>query len=94
MSRLEFQVFYDALSLPKGPSLGTNFTLVCPYALLAHYNELSWAESYGVPRNLIRISVGLEDIQVNIKAIVYTYIYIYMYITVLNCCTFCTLLRY
>lgn len=54
--------FYDALRVCKGPSLGTNFTLVCPYTLLAHYEELEWAESCGVPRHLIRVSAGLEDI--------------------------------
>lgn len=54
--------FYDALRVCKGPSLGTNFTLVCPYTLLAHYEELDWAESCGVPRHLIRISAGLEEI--------------------------------
>ncbi len=53
--------FYDALRVCKGPSLGTNFTLVCPYTLLAHYDELDWAESCGVPRHLIRVSAGLED---------------------------------
>ena len=52
---------YDALAVCKGPSLGTVFTLACPFTLLAHYTELEWAESCGVPRNLIRISVGLED---------------------------------
>jgi len=36
------------------------FTLACPYALLAHYAELDWAERCGVPRHLIRVSVGLE----------------------------------
>lgn len=54
--------FYDALRCCKGPNLGTNFTLVCPYTLLAHYNELDWAESCGVSRWLIRISAGLENI--------------------------------
>ena len=34
---------------------------MCPYTLLAHYGELEWAESCGVPRDLIRISVGMED---------------------------------
>lgn len=53
--------FYDALRVCKGPSLGTNFTLVCPYTLLAHYEELDWAASCGVPRHLIRVSAGLED---------------------------------
>jgi len=52
---------YDALALCKGPSLGTVFTLVCPFTLLAHYTELDWAESCGVSRYLIRISAGLED---------------------------------
>jgi cystathionine gamma-synthase len=37
------------------------FTLACPFTLLAHYSELDWAESCGVSRHLIRISVGLED---------------------------------
>lgn len=54
--------FYDALAVCKGPSLGTRFTLVCPYTLLAHYQELDWAESCGVPRFLIRVSVGLEPL--------------------------------
>ena len=53
--------FYNALELSKGPSLGTQFSLICPYVLLAHYNELEWANSCGVPSNLIRVSVGLED---------------------------------
>jgi cystathionine gamma-synthase len=52
---------YDALAVCKGPSLGTVFTLACPFTLLAHYSELDWAESCGVSRYLIRLSVGLED---------------------------------
>lgn len=53
--------FYDALQVSKGPTLGTNYTLACPYTLLAHYDELAWAESCGISRYLIRISIGLED---------------------------------
>ena len=53
--------FYDRLRVCKGPNLGTNFTLACPYTILAHFHELDWAESCGVSRYLIRISVGLED---------------------------------
>ena len=53
-------LIYDALAFCKGPSLGTVFTLACPFTLLAHYSELEWAESCGVSRYLIRISVGLE----------------------------------
>ena len=56
------RTFYDALNVAKGPSLGTNFTLVCPYTLLAHYHELDFAMSYNVPPNLLRIAVGLESI--------------------------------
>ena len=52
---------YDALPLAKGPSLGTVFTLACPFTLLAHYTELEWAEACGVSRYLIRLSVGLEE---------------------------------
>ena len=57
-------MFYDALQLAKGPSLGTNFTLCCPYTLLAHFTELPWAADYGVSSRLIRVSVGLENAKV------------------------------
>jgi cystathionine gamma-synthase len=53
--------FYDRIETAKGPSLGTNFTLTSPYVILAHYLELDWAAQFGVPAELIRISVGLED---------------------------------
>ncbi|CEP20802.1 STR2 [Cyberlindnera jadinii] len=53
--------FFDSLELSKGPSLGTNFTLVCPYAILAHYQELDEVEKWGIDRNLVRLSIGLED---------------------------------
>lgn len=54
-------VIYDRLPVCKGPSLGTVFTLACPFTMLAHYTELDWAERCGVSRYLIRISVGLEE---------------------------------
>jgi len=53
--------FYDRLQVSKGPSLGANFTLACPYTLLAHYPELEWAESCGLSQYLVRVGVGLED---------------------------------
>jgi cystathionine gamma-synthase len=52
---------YDRMRVNKGPSLGTDYTLVCPYTILAHYHELEWAESCGVSRWLIRVSIGLEN---------------------------------
>jgi cystathionine gamma-synthase len=51
---------YDALEITKGPNLGTSFSLCCPFTLIAHYNELEWAEAAGASRYLIRISVGIE----------------------------------
>lgn len=59
---------YDTLRLSKGPSFGTPFTLVCPYTLLAHYDELDWTEDCGVPTNLLRISVGLESVETIVSA--------------------------
>lgn len=55
------QRVFDALQICKGPSLGTSFSLVCPYTQLAHYDELDWAEACGVPAHLLRVSVGLEQ---------------------------------
>jgi cystathionine gamma-synthase len=53
--------FFDALRICKGPSLGNNFSLACPFTLLAHYKELDWAEELGVSRYLVRVSIGLEE---------------------------------
>jgi len=63
ISQLASEAFYNALPCAKGPSLGTNFTLVCPYTILAHYNELEWAAQYGVEEGIVRVSVGMEDIE-------------------------------
>lgn len=54
--------FFDSLRISKGPNLGTTFSLACPFTLLAHYDELDWAERCGVSRHLIRFSIGLEDL--------------------------------
>ncbi|GAA5918195.1 hypothetical protein JCM1841_005296 [Sporobolomyces salmonicolor] len=60
-SILASSTFFDALPCYKGPSLGTNFTLASPYTILAHYTELDWAKEWGVEKNLVRISAGLEE---------------------------------
>jgi cystathionine gamma-synthase len=52
--------FFDALRVSKGPNLGTSYTLACPFTILAHYNELEFAERCGVSRWLVRVAVGLE----------------------------------
>jgi cystathionine gamma-synthase len=53
--------FFDALQIAKGPNLGTNFSLCCPYTILAHYQELDFVERCGISRYLVRVSIGLED---------------------------------
>ncbi|KAK6065683.1 Cystathionine gamma-synthase [Seiridium cupressi] len=53
--------FYDALDVCKGTSIGADFTLALPYAQLAHFRELDLAEANGVPRHIVRISVGVDD---------------------------------
>ena len=57
------RAFFDALPCAKGPSLGTNFTLACPYTILAHYYERDWAASYGIEEGLVRVSIGLEPVE-------------------------------
>jgi cystathionine gamma-synthase len=57
------QGFFDALPCPKGPSFGTDFTLVCPYAIIAHYRELDWAAGHGVPLEMVRVWVGTEPLK-------------------------------
>jgi cystathionine gamma-synthase len=52
---------FDLLEISKGPSLGTSYSLCCPYTVLAHYHELAQVEAIGVSRHLIRVAVGLED---------------------------------
>lgn len=63
----EAEHFYDLIPINKGPSLGTSFTLACPYTVLAHYCELDWAQRYGVSPWLVRVSVGVEDLDWLIK---------------------------
>ncbi|WP_269527126.1 PLP-dependent transferase [Coraliomargarita parva] len=59
--------FYDAVSVMKGPSFGTQFTILSPFMYLAHYDLVTKPEgvdflaSAGIDPDLIRISVGAED---------------------------------
>ena len=56
------RAFFDGLACHKGPSLGTAFTLACPFTVLAHYAELDWAGTFGVEEGLVRVSVGTEEL--------------------------------
>ena len=60
---------YNALAWNKGPSLGSEFSLACPYTLLAHYYERQWSTQCGVPENLIRLSVGIEDTSILVESL-------------------------
>ena len=69
----DFKEVYDKLNFAKGPSLGTEFTLLMPYTYLAHYdlvtsqNGNKFLKEIGLPINLLRISVGIENIEDIIK---------------------------
>ena len=54
---------FERLAVNHGISLGTSYTLVCPYVQLAHYHELDWARSCGIDPLLLRVAVGAEPIQ-------------------------------
>lgn len=66
----EIKGFYDAIQFVKGPSFGTQFTIICPYFYLAHYELVQDKSTSGllhqleIDRNLIRISVGCEPIEI------------------------------
>jgi cystathionine gamma-synthase len=58
--------FYDRVKVVKGPSFGVNFTLLCPFMYLAHYDLVSTAAGraqlvgLGLDPCLVRVSVGTE----------------------------------
>jgi len=60
---------YDKIKLPKGPSLGTEFSLLMPYVYFAHYDLIStkkgrkYLESVGIHPDLLRLSVGIENVE-------------------------------
>jgi len=58
--------FYDRVRIVKGPSFGVNFTLLCPFMYLAHYDLVSTPAgrekmaALGLDPALVRVSVGPE----------------------------------
>lgn len=57
------RAFYDSplSGIIKAPSLGSDRTLLCPYTLLTHYEDTDEElAEIGLPRFLVRISVGCE----------------------------------
>lgn len=75
----DFSSFYDSINLPKGPSLGSEFPLLMPYTLLAHYKEtktekgLSYLKQIGLSPYLLRLSVSVDDPTLTMKAIKESY---------------------
>lgn len=69
----EFKEVYDNLNFAKGPSLGTEFTLLMPYTYLAHWDLIiseegnKFLKEIALPIDLLRISVGTENIEDIIK---------------------------
>jgi len=56
--------FYDNLPLPilKGPSLGSEKTLLSPYVIMAHYEDSKGElEQLGFDFYLMRLSIGIEN---------------------------------
>jgi len=51
---------FESLEISRGISLGTTYSLVCPYVQLAHYHELAWAKDCGIDPLLLRVAVGTE----------------------------------
>ncbi len=77
LENISLKEFYDAIEIPKGPSFGLAFTLLSPYMYLAHYdlvstsNGRSMLKKIGLDPNLVRVSLGIEDID-SICKIFYT----------------------
>ena len=61
--------FYDRVPIVKGPSFGTQFTMMCPYMYLAHYDLVNqeqgrtFLKNNGIDPDLIRISCGREPFE-------------------------------
>ncbi|MDR1498398.1 MAG: PLP-dependent transferase [Puniceicoccales bacterium] len=61
--------FYDRIKRVKGPSFGTDFTIVSPFIYMAHYDLVTSAAgrkgliACGIDPELMRISVGCEPFE-------------------------------
>lgn len=61
--------FYNALDVCKGPSFGTAFTLSIPFSQLLTLEEQAALDAHGIPSHSIRISVGMEDLDIILRKI-------------------------
>lgn len=71
---IPLEKFYDRITVAKGPSFGSVFTILCPFMYLAHYDlvqsEAGRRElaSLHLDPDLVRVSVGIEPIEEIIAA--------------------------
>ena len=64
--------FYDNIGPPilKGPSLGSEKSLLSPYVIMAHYNESKEElNKLGLDFYLMRMSVGTEPVETILKSL-------------------------
>lgn len=64
--------FYNNISAPilKGPSLGSEKTLLSPYVMMAHYDDSKEVlKNLGLDFYLMRLSIGIEPIENIIKSL-------------------------
>lgn len=72
--KMPLERFYDRISVAKGPSFGSIFTIICPFMYLAHYDLVNsvdgqkYLRRLGLNPDLVRISVGIEPIEEIIEA--------------------------
>ncbi|MDP0500225.1 MAG: PLP-dependent transferase [Verrucomicrobiota bacterium JB022] len=70
-----WQDFYDRLAMPKTPSFGASFSMICPFIYLAHYDLVSDPQGRheldraGLAPDLLRLSVGTEPVEEIIKVL-------------------------
>lgn len=59
--------FYNAVNLHQGPHLGAHLTLILPFIKGIYGKQLDWAANYNLNERQMRVSVGLEDVDVLIE---------------------------
>ncbi|KAJ5287762.1 Pyridoxal phosphate-dependent transferase major region subdomain 2 [Penicillium angulare] len=61
--------FYDGVNIFKGPSFGMTFSILIAYAQLATKDKQPRQEELGVPSHLVRISIGMEDVDILLQTL-------------------------
>jgi cystathionine beta-lyase/cystathionine gamma-synthase len=70
--REPLRAFYDAIREPikKGPGLGGETSLICPYVMLAHYHDTeAFLKKQELDIHSLRLSVGTEPVEEIVEAL-------------------------